>query len=81
MAIIDAPQTAHSFFSGTGANTVIFRRPINKLIITITGTVNMSLDNGTNFMPMTAGTYELSLYRAQIDFSGGGTYSGFGISL
>lgn len=81
MATINAPAVSHAFFSGTGDNTIIFLRPINKLIITTTGTVNMSLDNGTNFMPLTAGTYEFALHRLRIDFSGGGTYSGFGISL
>lgn len=81
MAVIDAPKTAHSFFTGTGANTVIFARPINKIILTVTGVVNMSLDTGANFMLVTPGTYEFSFYRAQVDFTGAGTYTGYGISL
>ena len=81
MATINCPAVSHAFFSGTGENTVKFFRPVNILIVTVTGSVNMSLDSGTNFMPLTAGTYQLTVDKQRIDFSGSGSYFGFGISL
>jgi hypothetical protein len=79
---IETANTNVQNFSSTGTETHIFTRPITNLIITFVGTNNMSLD-GTNFIPMTAGTYQfthLGLVK-EISFTGGGTRSGFGIAL
>jgi hypothetical protein len=82
---VDGYETANSsyqHFSSTGTYTVIFSRPITNMVITFTGTNNMSFD-GTNFMSMTAGTYQfthLGLVK-YLYFTGGGTRAGCGIAL
>lgn len=73
-------STCHQYFSGSGAGTITFARSVTSIIITVSGSVNMSLD-GTNFMPLTNGTYQFSyVWVKDISFTGG-TWSGFGISV
>jgi len=79
MADINTENKSAQFFSGTGANTIIFGRSINRLLITTSGSVSMSYD-GVDFLPITAGTYEFNLRAAKLYFSGGGTYSAFGLA-
>lgn len=67
-------------FSGSNADTVTFARVIHLLILTVSSNVSMSLDGGTNFMTMTAGTYQFNINTVRLDFSGSGTWSGVGIT-
>lgn len=79
---VETTNTNVQYFSSTGTETHIFSRPISNLIVTFTSTNNMSLD-GTNFMTMTAGTYQfnnLGLIKT-VAFTGAGSRVGFGIAL
>jgi hypothetical protein len=81
----DGYQTTNTniqHFSSTGAVTHLFRRPVGNIIITFTGTNNMSFD-GTNFISMTAGTYQFDHlgFVKHLYFTGGGTRAGVGIAL
>lgn len=69
------------YFSTTGTYDVLFTRSISVLLITLSGTNNMSLD-GTNFMPLTAGTYQFTNlgFVNRLYFTGTGTRTGFGIA-
>ena len=79
---INTTSTAHQYFSGAGVGDVAFARSISQLIITTTGTVGMSLDEGQNFMPITAGTYQFEFVWAKtLFFNGSGAWSGFGIAV
>jgi len=81
---VDIAGSAHMYFDSTMDDGYGFRfaRPINRLILTVvSGTVNLSLDGGSNFMALVVGTHQLEIYNYKIVFSGGGVYSGFGISL
>ena len=82
MAQITTPNVSVQHFTVlTGTNDIWFTRTINSLILTTTGTVNMSFD-GTNFMGVTAGTIQLNyLHAKQIFFTGAGTYAGVGLAL
>ena len=78
---IKTSNTNFQHFSGTGTETVEFTRTVNAVIIDITGVVTWSLDGGTNFMPLAAGTYQFErLNHSKIFFTGAGTYSGVGMS-
>lgn len=82
MATTVTSNTNVQYFSSTGTETTEFRRPITNLVVTFAGVNNMSLD-GTNFMSMTAGTYQLDhlgLVKS-ISWTGAGTRVGFGIAL
>ena len=72
----------YQYFTSTGTYTVVFTRSINSLIITFSGTNNMSMDGGTNYISMTAGTYQFDHlgFCKRLHFTGGGTRSGFGIA-
>ena len=81
MGDIYPAKSSMQYFSGTGANTVHFGRTINCLIITVTGTVQVSLDN-LNFLTIAAGTHQLSPFPVQILYlQGGGTYEGYGVAV
>jgi hypothetical protein len=75
-------NTNYQYFSTTGTYDVIFTRSVSTLIVTFSGTNNMSLD-GTNYMSMTAGTYQFTNlgFVNRVCFTGGGTRVGFGIAL
>jgi hypothetical protein len=80
MTQIDSSSTM--YFDNTMDADITFSRPINKLLLTVvSGTVNLSLDNGANFMNIVVGTYQFDVHEHRIDFSGGGVYSGFGLSF
>lgn len=79
---IETTNTNIQYFVSTGTETHTFTRPVTSVVITLSGTNNMSLD-GTNFMPMSAGTYQLNNlgFIKKISFTGGGTRTGFGVAL
>lgn len=78
---IETTNTNMQFFSSSNTETHIFKRSISSLVITLSGTNNMSFD-GTNFMPMTAGTFNLTYLGlvGKLHFTGTGTRTGFGIA-
>lgn len=80
-SIVTDRKTFQHFQNLTGTNDVSFPRPINTLLITTTGTVNMSFD-GNKFMNVPAGTHQFYHLCAvsKIFFTGGGTYEGCGIA-
>lgn len=80
MSITTGPKNLQHF-SSTNSETHIFSRPISNVIITFSGTNNMSLD-GYNYIPMTAGTFQFDHmgFIKYLYFTGTGTRSGFGIA-
>ncbi len=81
MALISPTNQAYQYFTGTGANTVTFPRCADDLLITVNGTVSMSLD-GTNYWDISPGTYQLrGVGVKSIYLLGAGTYNGYGVAL
>jgi hypothetical protein len=79
---VDLPKAPYAYFDNSMGLEFNFPRPINRLIITVvSGTVELSLDDGTNYMPLVVGTHQLDIYRYSLKFQGGGTFAGFGVSL
>lgn len=73
---------AHQHFSGTAVGDVAFPRAVSQLILTTTGTVNISFDGGNNFMAITAGTYNFNyIWVKALFFTGSGTWQGCGIAV
>jgi hypothetical protein len=73
---------SHVYFDSSIDTSFIFGRSINRLLITVeSGTVRISFDGGDNHMALAVGTHQLDVYQARIQFTGGGTFSGYGISL
>lgn len=73
-------NSGKQFFSGSASDTVNFQRPVHGLLLTTASTVGLSLDGGSNFMSITAGTYQFTgMNLLRIDFNGSGTWSGYGL--
>ncbi len=70
------------YFVSTGTQDHVFSRSISGMLVTFSGTNNMSFD-GTNFMPMTAGTYQFTNlgFIKNVYFTGSGTRTGYGFAL
>jgi hypothetical protein len=84
MATINTEAVPFQYFSGSGAGDVIFntnpvaRRYVKEIILTVSGNATISFD-GTNFFPITNGTYNWQLPLSHIWFNAG-TWAGVGIA-
>jgi hypothetical protein len=74
-------NTNIQYFSSSDTETHQFYRAASNIIITFSGTNNMSMD-GYNYIPMTAGTFHFDHlgFIKNLSFTGTGTRSGFGIA-
>jgi len=82
---IKLQPVAYQHFSSSGADDVMFGgadivgRSIRYLILTTSGTVNMSF-NGNDFVALADGTHTFQVPLKRVWFTGG-TWSGIGVSV
>lgn len=81
MAIL-VPSASHMHFSGSGAETVQFGRPITHLYLTTSASTSVSFNGGDGYMSLADGqTHVLLNVNVKTLVFDAGTWNGVGISI